>query len=292
MNDREKINELQALLSLLDEPDADNFHSICTKIISYGHNAIPFLEEAWESHYQPHIQKRIEQLIHTLQFQQVRQDLKTWNDNGGTDLLEACLIIARYQFPSLNEEDIHYQMAVIRKDIWIELNDNLTALEQIRVFNHIFYNTHGFAGNTTQYHAPQNSFINKVLESKKGNPLSLSIIYMLLAQSLDIPVFGINLPEHFVLAYTGKTLNPDTLEWNKNNVLFYINAFSHGTIFSHKDVEDFLKQLKVEPRSEFFTPCTNKVMITRMLHNLLNAYQKEQATEKIQDIQTLLKIVR
>jgi regulator of sirC expression with transglutaminase-like and TPR domain len=80
---------------------------------------------------------------------------------------------------------------------------------------------------------------------------------MLLAQSLDIPVHGINLPEHFVLAYTGNTINPDTLEYSSNNVLFYINAFSRGMVFSYKDVEVFLKQLNQESKPEYFLPCNN-----------------------------------
>ena len=74
-------------------------------------------------------------------------------------------------------------------------------MEKVRVLNHIIFDVHGFSGNTANFHAPQNSYINNVLESKKGNPLSLSVLYAVIAQRLDVNIYGVNLPEHFILAY-------------------------------------------------------------------------------------------
>jgi regulator of sirC expression with transglutaminase-like and TPR domain len=291
MTSEDKLREIQALISLIDEPNPEIFSDISQNIFAFGIDIVPFLEHAWETHHQPEMQKRIETLIHQIQYDQVCKDLLNWATDNVKDLLRGSLIIARYQFPDINEEEVEYEISRIRKDIWIELNDNLTALEQIRVFNYVFYELHGFAGNTTNYHAPQNSFLNKVLETRKGNPLSISIIYMLVAQSLDIPIHGINLPEHFVLAYTGNTINPDTLEYSSNNVLFYINAFSRGMVFSYKDVEVFLKQLNQEPKPEYFLPCNNIDIIKRMLNNLINAYKKAGEEGKVKEIQYLFEIV-
>jgi regulator of sirC expression with transglutaminase-like and TPR domain len=291
MTNENKLREIQALISLIDEPDPEIFSDISQNIFAFGIDIVPFLEHAWETQHQPEMQKRIETLIHQIQYDQVCKDLFNWAADEGKNLLMGSLIIARYQYPDLNEEEVEYEISRIRKDVWIELNDNLTALEQIRVFNYVFYEVHGFAGNTTNYHASQNSFLNKVLETRKGNPLSLSVIYMLVAQSLDIPIHGINLPEHFVLAYTGNTINPDTLEYSSNNILFYINAFSRGMVFSYKDVEVFLKQLNQEPKPEFFLPCTNIDIIKRMLNNLINAYNKSGEEGKVKEIQYLFEIV-
>ena len=287
MRDEDKIRKMEALISLMDEPDPAVFADISLSIEAYGPEIIPFLEHAWEEQADPFLQKRFEELIHTIQYQGVCRDLEKWIEHGAADLLEGCLIVARYQYPGIEESEIEYELSRIRKDIWIELNDNLTALEQIRVFNYVFYELHGFRGNTENYHSPENSYINKVLESKTGNPLSLSIIYMLVAQSLDIPVKGVNMPEHFVLAYTGSSLNPDTLEYSGNNILFYINVFSKGNVFSFKDVEAFLKQLKKEPKPAYYSPCTNTDIVMRMLNNLMNAYQKSNETRKFEEIKNM-----
>ncbi|MBW6480127.1 MAG: transglutaminase-like domain-containing protein [Bacteroidales bacterium] len=287
MTSEDKIRKMEALVSLIDEPDPDVFRDISLDIHSHGTEIIPFLEHAWETQHLPEVQKRIESIIHQIQFDQLCIDLKKWLDGGGRDLLEGIIIVARYRYPDLQEDEIEYELAKLRKDIWIELNENLTALEQIKVFNYVFYEIHGFYGNITDYHNPENSFINKVIETRTGNPLSLGIIYMLLAQSLDLPVHGINLPEHFVLAYTGTTLNPDTLEYSESNILFYINAFSHGNIFAVKDIEVFLKQLKLDPKPSYFKPCTNKDIVLRMLHNLMHAYKKTAEDGKFKEIEFL-----
>jgi regulator of sirC expression with transglutaminase-like and TPR domain len=267
MESVEKNKKMEALVSLIDEPEPEVFRDISTNILQFGTDIIPVLEDAWENQHLPEVQNRIESIIHQIQFDQVCQDLEDWVVSDSDNLLNGCIIIARYHYPELEEEQIRYDISRLRKDIWLELNENLTALEQIKVFNHVFYKTHGFSGNIANYHDPRNSYINKVLELKTGNPLSLGILYLILAQSLELPVQGINLPEHFVLAYTGNTLNPDTLELSKDNVLFYINAFSKGAVFSFKDIEVFLKQINMKPLPQYYMPCNNQQIIIRMLQS-------------------------
>jgi regulator of sirC expression with transglutaminase-like and TPR domain len=157
----------------------------------------------------------------------------------------------------------------------------------VKVLNHILFDIHGFSGNTSNYHAPQNSYINNVLEGKKGNPLSLSIIYCIVAQSLDIPIYGVNLPEHFIVCYhdfEGEI--PDNLI-NENRVYFYVNPFSKGSIFGQNDIDAFLKQIKREPQPHFFTPCSNLDMVIRLLNNLILAYEKLGYPDKIKDLKIL-----
>lgn len=194
-------SELNALCQLLDDPDSEVFSSVSDRLLSYGPQAIPVLESHWERSLDHIQQNRIEDIIHRIQFDGCRAALLAWVDSGAENLLDGALIIARYQYPDLNEDLVRQHLARIRTDIWLDLNEGLTALEIVRVMNHILYDVHGFSGNTQNYIAPQNSFINTVLESHKGNPLSLGIITVILAQQLDIPIVGINLPEHFSLGY-------------------------------------------------------------------------------------------
>jgi regulator of sirC expression with transglutaminase-like and TPR domain len=168
------------------------------------------------------------------------------------------------------------------------LNSNLTALEKVKVINHIIFEVHGFSGNTTNFHAPQNSYINNVLESKKGNPLSLSILYAILAQSLNIPIYGVNLPEHFVLAYREDHSVLPVQASQPTRVLFYINAFSKGSVFSRKEIDSFLKQLKLDPEPGYFEPCSNIDIIKRLIRNLIYSFEKLGYTDKMKELHTLL----
>jgi regulator of sirC expression with transglutaminase-like and TPR domain len=135
------------------------------------------------------MQQRIENIIHKIQLDDLSRELQQWTENGSVDLMKGALLVARYQYPDLNEEQILNTLEKIKKDAWLEMNPNLTALEQIKILNHIFFEVHGFSGNTQNYHAPQNSFINIALETKKGNPLMLAILYLEVARSAEIPVY-------------------------------------------------------------------------------------------------------
>lgn len=285
-------NELSALISLLDDPDEKIFQEIREKIKSIGSEVIPLLENAWETSFDSLLQNRVENLIHTIQFESINQDLSIWAQAGGHDLLSGVLLIARYQYPDLNEKKVRAHIDQMRNDVWLELNANLTALEKVRVINHIVFDVHGFSGNTQNFHAPQNSYINNVLESKKGNPLSLSILYTIIAQGLNIPIFGVNLPEHFILAYVEESTHLPILAGNPSpKVIFYINPFSKGSAFSYKEIDSFLKQLKLEPDKMYYEPCSNIDMISRLIRNLIFSFEKLGYPDKSKEMQLLLSCV-
>ena len=213
--------------------------------------------------------------------------MKKWFEGGGEDLLEGAMAVCRYRYPELDEMRVRSKLSALRQDIWLELNDNLTAFEKVRVFNHIFFTVHGYRGNKRNYHAPQNSYINEVLDGKKGNPLSLAIIYQVLAEELDLPMRGVNLPNHFVLAYMDET-GVGGSELGHGNVLFYVNAFSQGDILGKNEIDEFLKKLKLPSRESFYQPCTNVEIIRRQLNNLLNSYQKLDDPDRVEDLQRLI----
>lgn len=288
--------EIDALITLLDDPDEEIFSHIRRRLLGYDHDVVPFLEKAWESKFTGNalFQNRIEDLIHEIQFGRVSTSLKTWAEEGGRVLLDGLLLICRYQYPDLDEQKTIKQIKQIQQDTWLELTPSMTALERIRVMNRIFFDVHGFSGNTTNYHAPQNSYLNNVLESKRGNPLSLCSLYMIIARNIGIPLYGINLPRHFILAYS----EPDGgLEVNtgdtgqRSSVLFFINVFNRGTILSQEDINHFLKQLNLPYDPSYYSPCNNLSMMKRWLNNLSYAYEKSGYLDKVKEVESLQKSV-
>lgn len=292
-NKEMSLKEVIALITLLDDPDETIYSEVRNRFIILGPPAIPHLETAWENSFEALMQKRIETIIHSIQFEALQKALKEWAQNESDDLLKGVLLLARYQYADLDENKIKKQLHQIKQDVWLELHDDLTALEKVKIINHILFEVHQFGGNITNYHAPQNSFINNVLESKKGNPLMLSVIYALICKELNIPVYGINLPQHFVLAYVNDyanliDVNNKTLS---NNILFYINPFSKGLIFSQKDIDQFLKQLNLEPDNKYYLPCSNIDIVKRCLTNLIYSYEKLGYMEKLDELKKLEKLL-
>lgn len=279
--------ELKSLIYLLDDPDERVFSQVEGKLMELGMAAVEPLEEAWSATMDVLLQERIENLIHRIQFEQVRRNLEMWAVSGAFDLLEGLLIVNRYRYPEADDQAIINQIEAIKRDVWLEMMYSMSAVEQVRLINTIFYHRHGFKGNVKNYHDADNSYIGRVLESKRGNPILLAALYSIVAQRLDIQIYGVNLPKHFILAYVDS--NPAEESPKEDTILFYINAFNKGQIFGKHDVLAFLKQLNLPSDPSFFLPCDHKAIIARVLRNLIAAYNFNGATEKIEEIEQLLK---
>ncbi|MCO4807277.1 MAG: transglutaminase family protein [Flavobacteriales bacterium] len=284
--------DISSLIHLLDDPDEGIYSHIRIQILALGEEIIPNLENAWETNiFGVLFQNRIEQLIHDIQFEALLKHLEMWKNAGAASLLDGVILIDRFQYPDFDQEQMLKTLEQIQQDIWLELNANLTAFEQVKVMNHILYEVYGFNGNTNNYHNPKNSFLNIVLESKKGNPLSLSLIYSIIAQNLDLPIYGVNLPRHFVLAYLDRFSLYKTNNIYTADVLFYINPFSKGTVFSVKEIDHFLEQLKLEQDPKYYQPCTNVDILIRALSNLSNSYTKLGDTAKVEEIKKMMGVL-
>jgi len=279
-------SEINSLVKLLDDPDQEIFDHVHQKLFSYGAEVISHLETAWESAFDPLLQERIAGLVHEIQFSNLKNDLKLWCQSGAFDLLRGALLINKYQYPDLDEQKVINEIEAIKRDIWLQMLYESSAVEKIKLMNHIFYNIYGFSGNTANHQDPQNSYLSQVMEMKKGNQPTLAIIYSVIAQKLDIPVFGVNLPQHFILAYVDESAQKET----ENGVLFYINPFNKGFIFGKRDVDMFLKQLNLKPEPQYYEPCSNQEIIKRIIRNLISSYENSGLTEKVEELTELLKI--
>lgn len=280
-----KLANIEALIHLIDDPDEDIFMHVRDKLLQYGPDAIPYLEDSWEEKdYGLIFLNRVEQLIHDIQFEHTKTQIMLWKKSE-KDLLQGTIIVAKYQYPGLNEDHIREFIETIRKEIWLELSHRQTAYEKVRIFNKIFFDKYKFKGDSKNFHSPLNSYINTVIEQRKGNPLSLSILYSIIAQSLGLPIYGVNLPNHFILAYIDEDgINQFVKEEDNNGILFYINVFSKGSLFDEKEIHDFLKNINLPSSREFFEPCSNTTIIRRMLTNLISSFQQAGNAEKVNEL--------
>ena len=275
-----KENELKALISLLDDEDAEIVSHVEEKITSLGEKVIPFLESEWESNLNPLVQSRIEDLIHTLQFDLLKERLRNWYENESEDLLKGMWLVASYQYPDLEFTKLKQDIEQLYYEAWLEFKPEGHPHDQIKILNSVLFNKLKFAANTKNFHAPSNSMINCVLESKKGNPISLCVIYLLVAQKLKLPVYGVNLPNLFILTFK-----------DPNYKQFYINAFNRGLIFSREDIENYISELRITPQKQFFEPCDNREIVKRSLRNLIQSFGKIGDHPKEDEIKELLQYV-
>lgn len=292
--------ELSAMVLLLDDTDEEVVRMVEERILSLGEEVVPLLEDQWSQGFSMTHQQRLEELIRKIQQEGVKADLKKWVLSEEQDLFEGIVILSRYHFPNIDKQELSNRIDKIKLDAWLELHYELTSLEKVRILNHIFYDVNGFKGNTTDYHSPSNSYIHTVLDQKQGNPISLAILYTIVAQRLGIPIFGVNLPQHFILAYLldDSLDNSSIPERNKllkegklSKVMFYINPFNKGLVFTRQNIDEFVRQLKIESQPEFYMPCGNIEILKRVIRNLFGSYSKLGDKQKVLDLVDLMEIL-
>jgi len=288
---------LRAMVQLLDDPDLDVSVAVENRLIEEGESVIDELEALWLNNDFPDASRYIELVINKIQKNLLHQRFKNWIEQDQPDLIEGWVIVTQLQYPGVKLMDVKSQLNDIKLDAWLLMGNVENDLDRIQILNHVFFEQQGFHGDTSQYHYPDNSFINRVLERKSGNPISLSAIYLSVAQHLGLPVFGINLPQHFVVgfckigeAYGGvKNVKSVPLE-EVGKVVFYINPYSKGQVFTEENIDSFLKVVNVTPLPQFYIPCSVKDIIKRMLRNLHYSFGETQEKSKRSEVAELMRI--
>ncbi len=284
---------LNALIDLLDDPDSTVYEMVEKELLKESDHIIPVLEEKWETSFDCEYQERIENIIQSLQFNETKNLLDNWlmKDSDERDLLEGFFIIDRLQYPDLNPLNIKTKIENIRKKIWVELNNSLTLLEKTTILNHFLYNVYDFSINHKNIHSPQNCFLNQLLETKIGNPVSMGILYTIVARQLELPAQFINFPKNPLVAVVDPKL-ARKVHGNsvKSDVLFYINPSNKGSITSIKEIEYHLKSNNFTPVHQYSEPKSDVYFIQLLLETLEVCYHSINFTEKQKRVQNLMEL--
>jgi regulator of sirC expression with transglutaminase-like and TPR domain len=195
-------------------------------------------------------------------------------------LAKAALFFAQTQYPDLNPDDYLNKLDAIASVLREKLPDNSYPLKIIQTINQYLFEELRFTGNTRDYYDPRNSYLHEVLERKLGIPLSLSILYLEIAQRLNFPMVGIGMPGHFLI-------RP-----NFEDAGIFVDAFNQGEILFPEDCETRLQQVYQQPVKldpAFLAPISNRQILVRMLTNLKFIYVNNNSYEKaLQVINSLL----
>lgn len=271
---------IKAMIHLLDDSDQEVVNMVEQQIRTLGPSIIPVLESEWETEsLNPILQTKIENLIHDFQWQSVKTRLQLWKEAGGMDLLEGMWILATYRYPEYRFDQLKLEMDQLYYEVWPQMREDLHPMDQVKVLNTAIFDQLKFGPNSKNFHAANNSFINNVLSSKKGNPISLCVIYMWIAQKLGMPIYGVNLPNLFVLTYKQKGLQ------------FYINVFNKGLIFNKIDIDNYIAQLNLTPNEIYYNPCSNLEIIRRVIRNLIMAFEKSGESDYRDELSELIDLL-
>ncbi|MBX2930329.1 MAG: hypothetical protein KF781_00120 [Chitinophagaceae bacterium] len=286
-----ETKEINALFTLIDDPDEEVYHTVSNRIIGLGKDIIPNLEDLWENTLNETAQGRIEMLIHNLQFSDLVVSFKDWRDSAYNDLLAGALLVAKYQYPDLHTTPVLQEIEKIRRNVWLELNNFLTPLEQANVLSSIIFNYYNISGGEVNYTYPDEFFIHKILESKKGNAVSNGIMYQIICEQLDINARIINIPKQMIIAFYHRDYNPeDSDTMPQENILFYVDGVN-GRAYGQLDIENYFKRMAVPPIPAYYKPISHKRIIQILLEETSKCFNTNENFYKQEELINLANLL-
>jgi regulator of sirC expression with transglutaminase-like and TPR domain len=283
--------EIQALFKLIDDPDEEVYSTISSRILHYGTPIIPDLEHLWESTLDEISLERIELMIYKLRLQDLQGALTQWKSQEEPSLFEGALLVTKFHYPEINLDNLRNQLEKIRRNIWLELNNYLTPLEQANVLRNILFSYYQIKGSEVNYEKPEAFLISAPLLSKNGNAFSNAILYAELCQQLDILADFINIPKQCIIAFYTLDWDPDAIVPNPQEFIqFYIEGTT-GNAFSQKDLDQYFQRSNIEPKNTFYKPLSNQRIIKKLLQEFSKCFSSPTLQYKQKDLNDLANLL-
>src|SRR5258706_10410617 len=266
-----------ALLSLLSDDDPVIYRTVREKLLSFGAEAVDWLRPHMLSR-EPALRRRAQEIV--LHFERQAADnefLGFCLKNGEEfDLERGAWVLARTQYPEINIEAYEALVDSFASDLRERLDFGAEAKQLLSRINEYLFKELGFTGNEENYYDSENSYLNRVVDRRTGNPINLCLLYILLARRLHLPITGIGLPGHFLCRYQSSA---DEV---------YIDAFDRGKLMTKADCVHYLVRGNYDLRDEYLAPVSPRRILTRICGNLHQIYLRLGSEEEMTRFQRYL----
>ncbi|MDQ6630862.1 MAG: transglutaminase-like domain-containing protein [Verrucomicrobiota bacterium] len=266
-----------ALISLLADDDAAVYQTVREKLLSYG----PMVS-AWLHPYllnnDPVLRRRAQNIVDHFARQNADTQFLVFCLKQGEefDVEEGAWLLTKTQYPNINTPAYAALMDSFAGDLRERMNRNVGAEQIVAVINEYLFAELGFAGNEENYYDPDNSYLNAVLDRRTGNPLSLCLIYLMLAKRLQLPMTGIGLPGHFICRFQSSTSE------------LFVDAFNRGKLLSKADCIKYLIHTHHSLQMGHLAPVSARRILLRICANLHQIYTQLEWPEEISRLQRYL----
>ena len=263
-----------ALLSLLSDDDPVIYRTVREKILSFGPEAVDWLRPHTLSR-EPALRRRAQEIV--LHFERQAADnqfLSFCLKNGEEfDLERGAWLLARTQYPEINIEAYEALVDSFASGLRERLDFGAEAKQLLSRINEYLFKELGFTGNEENYYDSENSYLNRVVDRRTGNPINLCLLYILLARRLQLPITGIGLPGHFICRYQSSAAE------------FYIDVFQRGTFLTKADCVQYLLRGNHSVREQYLTPVSPRRILLRICSNLHQIYEQLDSPEEATRVQ-------
>lgn len=275
-------SEIKSLVYLLDDPDPYVQSEVRNRLFELGETAVPLLDEHRNTIADQKERTLINEIIQRITYSSVEEDFLDILA-GGVDTLkqleEAIFILARFDNPTLRIKEYQQKLDRFAQMIADDVRYSLSEIQKMHKVLDLVFTELEFSGSTTDYYSPENSYLNKVIDRRKGVPISLALVVLFIGRRLDLSFRGVGMPVHFMLMY------------QSDQEEVFIDPFDHGKVVSYNQCYYFLKQNGISPKSEHFRPASCSAILARSIRNLINSYERQEADHKAESLRNLLQTV-
>ena len=271
----------EALIHLLGDDDSGIRIKAWRHLEKLGAEALESIESAAGGAEDPAVRKQAGRFLREHKRREVFKEWLQFCREPGTDLEEGALLVARSEYPDLDTATCSEALDGYASILEGGLGDGRQG--EVEALVELLAGELGFRGNGEEYYDADNSYLNRVLESRQGIPLSLSVVYLLVARRCGIALSGVAMPRHFLLKFRasgpggrGKFLDP----------------FNGGRLLDVKECVAIIESSGEQFREEYLEAADDRAILSRMLGNLLNVYHSSSDSRRMNRVAAMLKLLQ
>ena len=281
MNPNAQPPQISSLIRLLDDRDPFVTDRVGNRLMELGTEAVPFLEIASRGENLT-LKTRALKILERIAPQQLAdafRNLSRTRSGDDIDLEQGVLLLMQFGHPSADPGQVHRKLDQLAEGLAPKIKLEEPATQILGQLTDYLFRQQGFLGNRDNYIDPDNSYFDTVLKNKTGIPITLSILCILIGQRLQLPIIGIGLPYHFIAKYNSVA----------DSIIF--DPFHQGRVLTPEKCSEMVQGFGVPFEDRYLFPVTHREILTRMIQNLVNAYQKLGEEAKVSSLKKYLQIL-
>lgn len=266
---------LRHLIDLLDDEDPRSLGLVRARILEQGDRALPFLDDLRRASPAVPLAQRASELAEEVRFRSLEGDFVRLAAASVPDLEEGAFLVSRFGQPGADLGTYRAWLDRVAAAVSEDLPEDDVEGGVRRLSEHL-YKSLNFAGNEADYYDPDNSYLTRVIDSRRGIPVTLTILYLLLAKRLKLPLYGVGTPGHFLAGFraAGEPL--------------FVDCFRKGKLMTLAEVRRMLVRNGYDYRPEYVRACPPRDILARMMRNLISIYQKSGTVARAERLSSLV----
>jgi regulator of sirC expression with transglutaminase-like and TPR domain len=274
-----EVAKIAALVRLLGDDDPKICSVAWDNLEKIGEAALPVLREATIEASDVRVQTQSARFLKEWSRRVVFRRWVEFCRQGHLQLEEGIFLIAETEYPQTDMAEYRQRLDEYASVLRGRLASARSTDEAVGKIASFLFSELGFKGDSAEYYNPENSYLNRVMDRRRGIPISLSTVFLLVGRRLSVPVFGVGLPRHFLLKYRGASGE------------VFVDSFHAGRLLSIRDCVQFLSEAHVPFLEEYLRAVTDAEMLTRSLGNLLKIYLECNDQRRYDRISSMLKVL-